>query len=121
MSRERWADLCGPADDEQKDDEGHGTFGLAALAIAAIVLAGCVPGDPRFDIASAGFWHGLWRGIIAPLMLGVGIFSDTARMYEPHNTGGWYDFGFLIGVTSFWGAKHVHERRKRSAPQSSQT
>jgi hypothetical protein len=95
--------------------KAHGTLGIAALVVAAFVLAGCVAGDARFDTSPAGFWHGLWHGIIAPVMLVVGIFSDTARVYEVNNTGGWYDFGFLIGVTSFWGAKHVHGRRNRCA------
>lgn len=94
--------------------KSYGMLGLATL----LVVAGCVAGDARFEVAPAGFWHGLWHGIIAPVMLVVELFSDTARMYEPQNTGGWYDFGFLIGVTSFWGAKHVHGRRTRCAPNS---
>jgi hypothetical protein len=99
----------------------HGTLGIATLAAVAVVLAGCVAGDARFDATPAGFWHGLWHGILAPLTLVIGIFSDTVRMYEPHNTGGWYDLGFLFGVTSFWGAKHVHARRTRCAQSSSST
>lgn len=48
--------------------------------------------------APAGFWGGLWHGLIAPLTFFVGLFTDKVKMYETKNNGGWYDFGFLIGV-----------------------
>lgn len=45
----------------------------------------------------AGFFWGLWHGLIALISLIWGIFTDI-RVYELHNTGGWYDFGFCITV-----------------------
>ncbi len=36
---------------------------------------------------------------VISVMLIVGIFSDSIDVYEVHNRGGWYDFGFLLGVT----------------------
>lgn len=87
---------------------------LMLLAFALLVGA-CAAGDPRFTAdAPAGFWQGLWHGIISVIMLIVGIFSDSARVYEVHNNGGWYDFGFLFGVICIWGgggAKGYHRRR----------
>lgn len=46
----------------------------------------------------AGFWAGLWHGILSPLTFLIGLFSTKVKMYETNNNGGWYDFGFLIGV-----------------------
>jgi len=58
-----------------------------------------VPGaDP------AGFWTGLWHGIICPLTFIVSLFDDDVAIYEINNNGGWYDFGFLIGVAGSCGS-----------------
>jgi hypothetical protein len=49
----------------------------------------------------AGFWIGLWHGIIAPIVFIVGLFTPKISVYETHNNGRWYDFGFLLGVGAF--------------------
>ena len=41
---------------------------------------------------------GLWHGIIAPITLVMSFFNSEIKMYEVHNTGSDYDFGFLLGV-----------------------
>lgn len=90
------------------------TLAFAALAAIAVTLAGCVAGDARFTASTpAGFWVGLWHGLISCITLVVGIFDDGVRMYETHNRGGWYDFGFLVGATSLWGAGSHHAGTKR--------
>jgi len=48
-------------------------------------------------IARAG--AGLWHGIIAPVTLLISFFNSDVRMYEVHNVGSEYDFGFLLGLT----------------------
>lgn len=54
-----------------------------------------------------GFFGGLWHGIIAPVAFVVSLFSDTTAVWAVNNNGGWYTFGFLIGVGSlgFGGSK----------------
>ncbi|MBK9757238.1 MAG: hypothetical protein IPO88_27820 [Nannocystis sp.] len=32
------------------------------------------------------------------MTLVIGLFSEQVRVYELHNTGGWYDLGFLLGI-----------------------
>jgi hypothetical protein len=49
----------------------------------------------------AGFWVGLWHGIIAPIVFFVSLFYDTVSIYETNNNGPWYEFGFLIGVGAY--------------------
>lgn len=51
----------------------------------------------------AGFWAGLWHGIIAPLIFIIGLFTSKVRVYETNNNGRWYDFGFLLGIGAFSG------------------
>ncbi len=82
---------------------------LLALVFAALLLAACAAGenpavdvpDPNGDVA--GFWLGLWHGIIAPVTFVISLFSDNVNVYEVHNSGNWYDFGFMIGIGTFLG------------------
>jgi hypothetical protein len=79
------------------------------LVVIALALTACAPaanpvsgevGDP------AGFWLGLWHGIIAPITFIISLFSDTVGMYEVRNNGGWYDFGFFLGLGVLFGGSH---------------
>ena len=94
----------------------------ALVLLVAVVLVGCAAGDARFTPDEpAGFWTGLWHGMISCIALIVGIFVDGVRVYEIDNTGGWYDLGFLLGVSAVWGGgSHGYHRseRKRSAAQA---
>ena len=51
----------------------------------------------------AGFWAGLWHGLIVPITFIISLFSLNVRIYETNNKGRWYDFGFLIGASSSFG------------------
>jgi hypothetical protein len=69
------------------------------------VLAVAGPGS-RFQVAGAtpaGFWAGLWHGLISPIAFLVSLFSPNVRIYETNNRGRWYDFGFIIGVSGAFG------------------
>jgi len=72
-------------------------------------LSSCTAGNPQFSTDTpAGFWYGLWHGIISVITLIIHLFNDNISVYEIHNSGGWYDFGFLLGVISIWGgSSHV--------------
>ncbi len=48
----------------------------------------------------AGFWAGLWHGIILPLTFMVSLFNANVRIYETSNRGRLYDFGFIIGTSA---------------------
>ena len=52
----------------------------------------------------AGFWPGLWEGLISPITFFVSLFSDKVGIYEVHNNGNWYNFGFMLGVSVALGA-----------------
>jgi hypothetical protein len=59
--------------------------------------------------APAGFWAGLWHGIIAPITFIVSLFSDNVRIYEKNNNGRWYDFGFMLGIGAYAGNDEVRK------------
>jgi hypothetical protein len=73
-----------------------------ALAVLALALAACtadpntaaVPAGPGI----AGFWFGLWHGVILPITFVVSLFDSGVGIYEIHNDGSWYDFGFVVGA-----------------------
>ncbi len=83
---------------------------LALLVILALALSACAPGPnelqnmPREGGAVAGFWLGLWHGIIAPFTFIISLFRPDVHMYEVHNNGGWYNLGFVIGAGILLGA-----------------
>lgn len=50
------------------------------------------------DASPYGFWGGLWHGMIVPFSWIGSLFSDDIAIYAVNNNGGWYDFGFVLGV-----------------------
>lgn len=84
-------------------------FKLFIFIPIIILLTSCAAGDAQFTQDNpAGFWYGLWHGIIAVISLIIHIFNENVAVYEINNTGGWYDFGFLLGVIFIWsGGSHV--------------
>ena len=50
--------------------------------------------------APAGFWAGLWHGLILPVVFIVSLFNPKVRMYETNNRGRLYDFGFVLGLSA---------------------
>ena len=78
---------------------------LTALAASCVlVLAACAAGPnpaSQVDIAhAAGFWLGLWQGAISPITFFVSLFNDHVNIYEVHNNGNWYNFGFMLGISA---------------------
>lgn len=51
----------------------------------------------------AGFWVGLWHGVIMPITFIVSLFNPDIGIYEANNNGKWYDFGFVLGAISLGG------------------
>jgi hypothetical protein len=79
------------------------------LALMGILLFSCAPGSnellstPDTEGLIAGFWLGLWHGFIAPFTFIVSLFREGVTIYEVHNNGGWYNFGYLIGISAIFG------------------
>ena len=85
---------------------------IAALLVVSV--CGCFPGTSTYSPDDrAGFFSGLWHGWIAPLSLIVHIFRPDIRIYEPYNTGWWYDFGFYIAVVGGFGSIAFTRKRKK--------
>jgi hypothetical protein len=94
---------------------------LFAVCAAVLLLAGCAPGlNELVNVPSrtgvvAGFWRGLWNGVIAPVTFIISLFDKGVQMYDVHNNGAWYNLGFFLGVTALFGggAGGARARRRR--------
>jgi hypothetical protein len=96
------------------------SIGLA-IALMLLVVAGCAagPNEARKVMSlvehPAGFWLGLWHGIIAPFAFVISLFSSQVGVYEVNNTGHLYDFGFLLGIAATFGggAKRLNGKKDK--------
>ena len=81
------------------------------MSIADCFRTACVATqDAHAVVASApGFWAGLWHGLIFPLAWIASLFLPGVAVYAVPNNGGWYDFGYFLGIVVFGvGAKRSH-------------
>ena len=76
-----------------------------ALLVAglALVLSACAATQATDAVAPAapGFLLGLWHGFIFPVAWVVSLFTDRIAVYAVPNNGGWYDFGYFLGIVVF--------------------
>jgi len=79
---------------------------------ALIFLTSCAPGNLRFNDAPAGFWAGLWHGLISLVTFIISLFNDQVGIYEMNNTGWSYNLGFIIGIMIFYGGSSKSSCRK---------
>ena len=87
---------------------------LAAPIVAALALTACVATQsPNAVVPSApGFLLGLWHGFIFPIAWVVSLFDADISVYAVPNNGGWYDFGYFLGIVVFGvGANGARKRR----------
>ena len=79
---------------------------IFCFALCLVLLVACSPYGNNVEHVPnvvgnvAGFWLGLWHGIIAPITFFLSLFMDSVNIYEVHNNGGWYNFGFFLGLGS---------------------
>ena len=72
----------------------------------SLLLAACAAGPNELARSTpdpAGFWLGLWHGLISPITFVISLFSTEVNIYEVHNNGSWYDLGFVLGVACAFG------------------
>ena len=57
--------------------------------------------------SSPGFLLGVWHGFIFPVAWMLSLFLPDVAIYAVPNQGGWYDFGYFMGVVFLGvGARH---------------
>ena len=86
---------------------------LAVLSLAACAGPNELVNTPDDEGKLAGFWQGLWNGVTAPFAFIISLFSKTMFVYDVHNNGGWYNFGFLLGASIIFGGGGGGAARRR--------
>ena len=93
---------------------------LVGLAVILLIgFTGCAAGpntlrdteDEEGEVA--GFWRGIWHGVITQVGFIISLFKDSVGVYEPHNNGGWYNFGYVIGLSIVFGGSSGGAARGR--------
>ena len=96
-------------------------FVFGFLVIVLLSFSACAAGPNAMTDTEnqegevAGFWQGLWHGIISPVTFIISLFNKKVGIYEVFNNGGWYNFGFIFGVMIiFGGSSGGASKAKRS-------
>ena len=91
---------------------------LFALAPLAAPAACATQAGDAVAPAAPGFLHGLWHGFIFPVAWVLSLFMPDAAIFGRRpkftpsaclagsrravpNNGGWYDFGYFLGIVVF--------------------
>jgi len=100
--------------------KGGGMRRTAILILLLLfIFASCAPGPntaertPDKEGKVAGFWMGIWHGLISPITFIISIFTKNVRFYEVHNSGFWYNFGFVLGAGLFLNGGILGSRKAR--------
>ena len=77
---------------------------IFVVVLVALALSGCadsVSFAQAESMEKVGFWYGLWHGLIIVFSWIGSLIYDDIAVYAIYNNGGWYDFGFVLGVGGF--------------------
>jgi hypothetical protein len=80
---------------------------MVAVAILLISLVSCAPAG--YTSKEAGFFTGIWHGLIFFFSIVGKIFGAKIGLYAEHNSGFGYWLGFLIGIGGI--GKGAHSSR----------
>lgn len=83
------------------------TIGLL-LIIFITSLSSCAP--KGYESTEAGFFSGIWHGIIIVFSLIGKLFGFDIGIYAENNTGFFYWLGFIIGIGGLGGGGSAARR-----------
>lgn len=67
----------------------------------SLILAGCASQPNVNSYGAPGLFSGLMHGFFLLFAFVGSLFIDEISIYAFPNSGGWYDFGFIIGIAFF--------------------
>ncbi|MEZ0244381.1 MAG: hypothetical protein ACAH11_13470 [Sphingomonas sp.] len=79
-------------------------LGLVPLLLLAACAKQTLPG--AVEPAAPGFLLGLFHGFIFPVAWFLSLIMPDVSVYAVPNNGGWYDFGYFLGICVFGVGAH---------------
>jgi hypothetical protein len=79
---------------------------LIFFPLAGAIVLAFIPGRNEMAIKNGAL-------LISAVTFVISLFDDDVGIYEIVNRGGWYDFGFILGLTMIWGGSGAASRRKK--------
>ncbi len=86
-------------------------LGFIFMMLVACAGPNTVEDEPSEKGKVAGFWRGLIHGLFAVPAFIISFFANSVHFYEVHNSGFWYNLGFLLGIGAFAGGSSSATRR----------
>ncbi|MDG5489353.1 hypothetical protein ACNI3Q_08480 [Sphingomonas sp. FW199] len=74
---------------------------LATLALLLTLAACARQVDTAVQPDAPGILLGVWHGFIFPVAWVASLFLPDVAIYAVPNNGGWYDFGYFLGICVF--------------------
>jgi formate hydrogenlyase subunit 4 len=74
---------------------------LATLAALLLLAACATQSATAVAPAAPGFLFGVWHGFVFPVAWVLSLFMPDVAVYAVPNNGGWYDFGYFLGIVVF--------------------
>jgi len=96
---------------------------LCIVLVLATLCLNCAAGNYRWDQNinpghKAGFWAGLWHGLIIIITFIISLFDKKVGIYEVNNAGWQYNLGFIIGlcfsILAPWRVKKHRKSREKN-------
>lgn len=90
--------------------------GLALVGAGIYIIVNHIGMVTRtnYPATAAGFWNGLWHGLIVILAFIASWFDRNIILYQAYNNGFWYNLGYIIGLAiALGGAKNSQAQNKQ--------
>lgn len=88
------------------------TGGVLLVLLLLSACASQVDAGVSQDASVPGFLWGLWHGFVFPFAWIGSLFDPDIAVYAVPNRGGWYDFGFFLGITVLGGGSWFGSRKR---------
>ena len=77
--------------------------------LVLLSLSGCADTiSVDYQRELVGFFHGWWHGVIVFFAFIGSLINDDIAIYAVYNNGGWYDFGYAIGIGCLGGGLTIN-------------
>jgi hypothetical protein len=92
-------------------------IGVFLVAFAVYIIVNRL-GMATVSAQPAGFWLGLWQGLIVILAFIVSWFDTSITIYQAGNNGFWYNLGYIFGLCIALGSGARGSRATRRAKKN---